>query len=39
LNPIVKYILIAVVVLGVVGGMIYKATNPNDYKHPRHRSM
>ena len=33
----IKNIVIAVVLLLAVGGLVYKATNPSDYKHPLHR--
>jgi len=33
----VKNIIIAVVLVLAVGGLVYKAANPSDYKHPLHR--
>lgn len=39
LNRIIKYVLLSLVVVGVVFGLIYKASNPNDYRHPRDRSI
>ncbi len=33
----IKYILIALLALGVIGGIVYKAMHPADYKHPLHR--
>jgi len=34
MNPIVRNILLALFVLGIVSGMVYKATHPADYQHP-----
>ena len=39
LNRIIKYVLLSLVVIGVVFGLIYKSSNPNDYMHPRDRSI
>lgn len=33
-------ILISVFVIGIIlGGLIWKANNPNDYRHPRDRQI
>jgi hypothetical protein len=39
MNNTIKYTLIALVIIGVIAGLIYKASAPNDYQHPRYRSM
>jgi len=33
----IKNIIIAVILVLAVGGLIYKALNPSNYKHPLHR--
>ena len=33
-----KYIIIGLVAFSLIGGMVYKAMNPAQYKHPIHRS-
>lgn len=38
MNPIVKNLLIALVILLVGGGLVYKAMNPSDYQDPRYRT-
>ena len=36
---IFKNILIALILIAIVLGLIYKANNPNDYRHPRDRDI
>jgi len=38
MNAVVKYMLITIIALGVVGGLVYKAMSPNDYQDPRYRT-
>lgn len=33
-----KYVVIALLSIAVVGGLVYKAMSPNDYQDPRVRS-
>jgi len=37
MNNFIKYMIVGVLVVGVVGGMIYKVQNPTPYKHPLRR--
>jgi hypothetical protein len=39
LNKIFKYLLLALILIGVIFGLIYKANNPSDYRHPRDRGI
>ena len=40
-NPkdLFKIFLISMIALAVVAGLIWKANNPSDYRHPRDRSI
>jgi len=41
INPkhVFKIILISMIALAIVLGLIWKANNPSDYRHPRDRSI
>ena len=36
-KKIIKYVVIALISISIVGGMVYKIVNPTPYKHPLHR--
>ncbi|MFK5938316.1 MAG: hypothetical protein QM497_07970 [Sulfurimonas sp.] len=40
-NPkhLFKIFLISMIALAIVVGLIYKANNPSDYRHPRDRAI
>lgn len=38
MNAILKYTILTIIALVVVGGLAYKAMSPNDYQDPRYRS-
>jgi len=39
MNKLIKYIIISIVAVAVVGGMIWKVKNPTPYKHPRDQKV
>ena len=38
-KPFLRMIFILIIAVAVVGGLIWKANNPNDYRHPRDRAI
>ena len=38
-KSLLKIALIVITGMVIVGGMIWKANNPNDYRHPRDRAI
>jgi len=34
MNDLIKWLLIGLLSLGIISGMVYKATHPTPYKHP-----
>jgi len=36
---IFKNLLLVIIIVAIVLGLIYKANNPNDYRHPRDRDI
>ena len=39
MNEIFKYLLLAIILIAIVLGMIDKANNPSDFRHPRDKSI